>query len=102
MQWDRNTVGRLERLSAPIEQGCEISLHSNQMEPPPEQQQSQQGVQRELNAYRTMRDHIHPPSAPSCIIPPIEDVALRTYLVPLLLTFHGMENENSYTHIQDF
>ena len=29
MQWDRNTAGRLERLSAPVEQGCEISLHNN-------------------------------------------------------------------------
>ena len=86
MQWDRNTAGRLERLSAPVEQGCEISLHSNQMETPPEEQQSQQGVQREPNAYRSMRDHIHPPrvSAPSCIIPPAEDVTVRPYLVPLL------------------
>ena len=51
-----------------------------------------------------MRDHIHPPrvSVPSCIIPPVEDVAVRPYLVPLLPTFHGMENENSYTHIRDF
>ena len=55
-------------------------------------------------AYRTMRDHIHPPrvSAPSCIIPPAEDVAVRLYLVPLLPTYHGMENENPYTHIRDF
>ena len=104
MQWDRNTTGKLERLSAPVEQGCEISLHSNQMEPPPEEQQSQQGVQREPNAYRSMRDHIHPPrvSSPSCIIPPIEDVVVRPYVVPLLPTFHGMENENPYTHIRDF
>ena len=58
-------------------------------------------VQREPNAYRSMRDHIHPPrvSAPSCIIPLAEDVAVRPYLVPLLLTFHGMENEKSiHTH----
>ena len=104
MQWDRNTAGRLERLSAPIEQGCEISLYTNQMETPPEEQQSQQGVHGEPNAYRSMRDHIHPPrvSAPSCIIPPAEDVAVRPYLVPLLPTFHGMENENPYTHIRDF
>ena len=27
---------------------------------------------------------------------------MRPYLVPLLPTFHGMENENPYTHIQDF
>ena len=104
MQWDRNTAGRLESLSAPIEQGCEVSLHSNQMEPPLEEQQSQQVVQREPNADRSKRDHIHPPrvSAPSCIIPPAEDVAVRPYLVPLLPTFHGMENENPYTHIRDF
>ena len=104
MQWDRNTAGRLERLSALVEQGCEISFHSNQMEPPPEEQQSQQGVQREPNAYISMRDHIHPPmvSAPSCLIPPTEDVAVMPYLVPLLPTFHGLENENLYTHIRDF
>ena len=74
------------------------------METPPEEQQSQQGVHREPNAYRSMRDHIHPPrvSAPSCIIPPVEDVVVRPYLVPLLPTFHSMENENPYTHIRDF
>ena len=104
MQWDRNIAGRLERLGAPIEQGFEVSLHTDQMETPPKEQQSQQGVHREPNAYRLMRDHIHPPrvSAPSCIIPPVEDVAVRPYLVPLLLTFHGMEKENPYTHIRDF
>ena len=55
-------------------------------------------------AYRSMRDHIHPPrvSAPSCIIPPAGDVVVRPYLVPLLPTFHGMENENPYTHIREF
>ena len=55
-------------------------------------------------AYRSTRDHIHPPrvSAPSCIIPPADDVVVRPYLVPLLPTFHGMENENPYTHIRDF
>ena len=104
MQWDRNPAGRLERLSDLVEQGCEVSLHNKLMETPPEEQQSQQGIHREPNAYRSMRDHIHPPrvSAPSYIIPPVEDVAVRPYLVPLLPTFHGMENENSYTHIQDF
>ena len=102
--WDRNTGGRLERISAPQEQGCEVSLHSNQMEPPPEEQQSQQGVPRNPNAYRSMRDHIYPPrvSAPSCIVPPAEDVVVRPYLVPLFPTFHGMENENPYTHIREF
>ena len=36
--WDRNTAGRLERTSASQEQGFEVNLHSNQMEPPPEEQ----------------------------------------------------------------
>ena len=35
--WDRNTAGKLKRTSAPQEQGCEVSLHSNQMETPPEE-----------------------------------------------------------------
>ena len=54
--------------------------------------------------YRSMRDHIHPlrVSAPSCIIPPADDVVVRPYLVPLLPTFHGMENDNPYTHIRQF
>ena len=43
---DRNTTSRLERTSDPQEHGCEVSLHSNQMEPPPEEQQSQQGILR--------------------------------------------------------
>ena len=38
MQWDRNTAGKLQRLGAPIEQGYEVSLHTNQMETPPEEQ----------------------------------------------------------------
>ena len=39
--WDRNTSGRLERISATQEQGCEVSLNSDQMEPLLEEQQSQ-------------------------------------------------------------
>ena len=102
--WDIDTSSRLQRISTPVEQGCEISVHSDQMDPLPEEQQSQQGTPMNPTAYRSMRDHIHPPrvSAPSCIIPPAEDVAVRPYLVPLLPIFHGMENENPYTHIRDF
>ena len=102
--WARNTAGKLERISALQEQVFEVSLNSGQMEPPPKEQQSQQGVQGNPNAYRSMRDHIHPPrvSAPSCIVPPAKDVIVRPYLVPMLITFHGMENENPYTHIRDF
>ena len=51
-----------------------------------------------------MRDHIHPPrmSAPSCIVPPTEEMVIRPYLVPLLPTFHGMESENPYSHMREF
>ena len=54
--------------------------------------------------YKSMKDHIHPPrvNTPSCIIPPADDVVMRPYLMPLLPTFHGMENENPYTHIRKF
>ena len=74
------------------------------MDPLPEEQQCQQAAPMNPTTYRSMKDHIHPHrvSAPSCIIPHVEDVAVRPYLVPLLLTFHGMENENPYTHIRDF
>ena len=56
------------------------------------------------NAYRSMRDRIHPPrvSAPSCIVPPLEDMIVRPYIVPLLPTFQSMESENPYLHIQEF
>ena len=102
--WDRDTSGRLHRISTPIEQGCEVSVHTENMDPLPEEQQSQQGTPVNPAAYRSMRDHIHPPrvSAPSCIIPPAEDAVVRPYLVPLLSTFHGMENENPYAHIREF
>ena len=87
--WDRDISGRLQRVSAPVEQGCEISVYSDQMDPLPEEQQSQQGTLVNPIAYRSMRDHKHPPrvSAPSCIIPSTEDVAVRPYLVPLLPIF---------------
>ena len=35
--WDRNTVGRLERSGAPQEQSCKLSVHGDQMEPPPKE-----------------------------------------------------------------
>ena len=102
--WDRDISGRLQRISTPIEQGCEVSVQSEQMDPLPEEQQSPQGAPINPTAYKSMRDHIHPPrvSAPSYIIPPIDDVVVRPYLMPLLPTFHGMENENPYTHIREF
>ena len=60
-QWDRDTSGRLQRISTPIAQGCEVSVHSDNMEHLPEEQQSQPGTSVNPAAYRSMRDHIHPP-----------------------------------------
>ena len=87
-----------------MEQGCEVSVHSEQMDPLLEEQQSHQAAPMNPTSYMSMRDHIHPSrvSAPSCIIPPAEDVAVRPSRVPLLPTFQGMENENPCTRIRDF
>ena len=103
-QWDRDTSGRLNRISTQPYLASEVSAQTDTMDPIPEEQQSQPGTPMNPNAMRTMRDHIHPPrvSAPSCIVPPADDVAVRPYLVPLLPTYHGMENENPYTHLRDF
>ena len=74
------------------------------MEPPLEEQQSQQVVEMNPNEYGSMRDHIHPPrmSEPSCIVPPTEQMVIRPYLLPLPPTFHGMECENPYSHMREF
>ncbi|RVW58250.1 hypothetical protein CK203_113796 [Vitis vinifera] len=65
---------------------------------------SQHGQEDNFNAYRSMRDRMHPPrmSAPSCIVPPTEQLVIRPHIVPLLPTFHGMESENPYSHIKEF
>ena len=103
-QWDRDTSGRLNRISTQLDLASEVCVQTDTMDPILEEQQSQPGTPMNPNAYRTMRDHIHPlrVSAPSCIIPPEDEVAVRPYLVPLLPTYHGMENENPYTHLRDF
>ncbi|RVW64761.1 hypothetical protein CK203_065856 [Vitis vinifera] len=74
------------------------------MEATLEDQHSQHAQEENFNAYRSMRDHMHPPhmSAPLCIVPPIEQLVIRPHIVPLLPTFHGMESENPYVHIKEF
>ena len=106
-QWFRNSKSRLVKISIPQESqetNSRVSLNFDLMESPHEEQQSQQGVDRNLNAFRSIRDHIHPPriSAPSCIVPQNEEMFVRPYLVSLLPTFHGMESENPCTHIREF
>ena len=53
--WDRDISCRLQRVSAPIEQSCEVSVHSEQMDPLPEEQQSQQAAPMNPTTYRSMR-----------------------------------------------
>ncbi|RVW63253.1 hypothetical protein CK203_058654 [Vitis vinifera] len=74
------------------------------MDATPEDQHSQHAQEENFNAYQSMRDHMHPPrmSAPSCIVPPTEQLVIRPHIVPLLPTFHGMESENPYAHIKEF
>ena len=35
-------------------------------------------------------------------MPPPEDIIIKSYIVPMLPTFHGMERENPYPHIREF
>ena len=90
------------KLETPHKKELELSL--NIMEATPEDQHSHHGHQDNPNKFRSMRDRMHPPcmSAPSCIVPPIEQLVIRPYLVPFLPTFHGMESENPYAHIKEF
>ncbi|RVW31528.1 Retrovirus-related Pol polyprotein from transposon 17.6 [Vitis vinifera] len=101
-KWIRDSGGRLVKCDTPQRKEFELSL--NIMEATPEDQHSHQGRQDNLNEFRSMRDRMHPPrmSAPSCIVPPTEQLVIRPYLVPLLPTFHGMESENPYAHIKEF
>ncbi|RVW62969.1 hypothetical protein CK203_062377 [Vitis vinifera] len=62
------------------------------MDPPPEDQNSQQGQGGNPNAYLSMRDRMHPPrmSAPSCILPPLEQT---NGLKRQISNFSAKENE---------
>ncbi|KAL6326200.1 hypothetical protein AAG906_001595 [Vitis piasezkii] len=83
--------GRLVKLETPHNKELELTL--NIMEATPEDQHSHHGHQDNPNEFRSMRDRMHPPrmSAPSCIVPPTEQLVIRPHIVPLLPTFHGME-----------
>ncbi|RVW18208.1 hypothetical protein CK203_106140 [Vitis vinifera] len=100
--WIRDSGGRLVKLETPHNKELELSL--NIMEATPEDQHSHHGHQDNPNEFISMRDRMHPPrmSAPSCIVPPTEQLVIRPHIVPLLPTFHGMESENPYAHIKEF
>ena len=90
------------KIETPRETELEVCL--NIMDVPPEDQNRQHGQEDNFNTYQSMRDHMHPPrmSAPSCIVPPTEQLVIRPHIVPLLPTFYGMERENPYLHIKEF
>ena len=100
--WIRDSGGRLVKRETPHNKELELSL--NIMETTPEDQHSHHGHQDNPNEFRSMRDCMHPPrmSAPSCIVPPTEQLVIRPHIVPLLPTFHGMESKNPYAHIKEF
>ena len=100
--WIRNQKGRLVRIENP--QDTELDIYVNVMDPPQEDQNSQHGPGDNPNAYLSMKDRMHPPrmSAPSCIVPPLEQLIIRPHIVPLLPNFYGMESENPYAHIKEF
>ncbi|RVW79258.1 hypothetical protein CK203_054832 [Vitis vinifera] len=100
--WIRDSGERLVKRETPHNKELELSL--NIMEATPEDQHSHHGHQDNPNEFRSMRDRMHPPrmSAPSCIVPPTEQLVIRPHIVPLLPTFHGMESENPYAHIKEF
>ncbi|RVW19420.1 hypothetical protein CK203_115663 [Vitis vinifera] len=101
-KWIQDSGGRLVKLETPHNKELELSL--NIMETTPEDQHSHHGHQDNPNEFRSMRDRMHPPrmSAPSCIVPPTEQLVIRPHIVPLLPTFHGIESENPYAHIKEF
>ncbi|RVW19612.1 hypothetical protein CK203_117244 [Vitis vinifera] len=57
--WIRDIEGRLVKIETPREIELEVCL--NIMDVPPEDQNSQHGQEDNFNAYRSMRDRMHPP-----------------------------------------
>ena len=100
--WIQDSEGRLVKIKNPHE--IELELSAKVMEATLEDQHSQHAQEENPNAYRSIRDRMHPPrmSAPSCIVPPTEQLVIRPHIVPLLPTFYGMESENPYSHIKEF
>ena len=63
------------------EPNSEWNISFNPMEHLEGEQRGQCLVERNPNAYRSMRDYMHPPrvSAPSCIVPPTNAPYNSTY-----------------------
>ena len=62
LQWVRNSEGRLVRISIPQGAYSESSLNLDQIEHLEGEQHSEYLVERDPNAYSSMRDYKHPPT----------------------------------------
>uniref|UniRef100_A0A2N9EYS5 RNA-directed DNA polymerase n=1 Tax=Fagus sylvatica TaxID=28930 RepID=A0A2N9EYS5_FAGSY len=64
------------------------------------------GDHEEDQPIKTLHDYLHPArnSSPSCIMFPAnqQNFDFKPGMIPLLPTFHGMDNENPYVHIREF
>jgi hypothetical protein len=64
------------------------------------------GDHEEDQPIKTLHDYLHPTrnSSPSCIMFPAnqQNFDFKPRMIPLLPTFHGMDNENPYVHIREF
>ncbi|KAL6324694.1 hypothetical protein AAG906_015277 [Vitis piasezkii] len=90
--WIRGSEGRLVKIKNPHE--IELELSAKVMEATLEDQHSQHAPEENINAYRSMRDLMHPPrmSAPSCIVPPTKTNGLKRQIS----NFSTKENEKFY------
>ena len=87
--WMGEGEGRLVKIKNPHE--TELELTVEVMEAIPEDQHSQHAPEENINAYRSMRDRMHPPrmSALSCIVPPIEQLVIRPHMCHFYLLSMG-------------
>ena len=71
-QWIKNPKGKLIKVRVLQEPNTELEISLRPMKYLKEEQQSQQLLERNLNAYKSMRDYRNPPwmSLLSCMVPP--------------------------------
>ena len=71
-QWIRNPEGKWIKVSILQEPNFELNISLRPMEHLEEEQHGQYPLERNLNAYKSMRDYRNPPwmSVPSCMLPP--------------------------------
>ena len=71
-QWIRNPEGKWIKVSILQKPNSELNISLRPMEHLEEEQHGQYPLERNLNAYKSMRDYRNPPwmSVPSCMVPP--------------------------------